>query len=366
MFAAGAGATHIDVRSVWFLLLYASDLLDKLTNAEKDDLLSGERDNDLFDALAQVLAHDVETRMRSMLLRGYRARTEPLTRVRGRIDHLGTARRRLMESGRVQCSFEEQTVDLPRYRYMLVTLRLASHRAHSEDVRRRCLTTAQMLERSGVTPVDPSSSDLSKEQFGHFDATDRKLISVCKLVRDMSAPEHSDGRFALPHVVRDEGTLRRLFEKAVLGFYQFHLGARGASVRGESRPWPAKGDAAALSFLPRLNADVIIRERGRQIIVECKFAPMFTWVRDKPVLKPEYVRQVYAYSSVFAQSFEGRTEALLLGALVDGSPGSNIELTLDGMPLRVRQVDLSLPPSEVRLDLMEAVETSLFAGTLAT
>lgn len=90
-FLAGEGRTRISVRSIWFLLLYSSEYLDKITGEERERILGGERDNDLLDALADVLATQVEARVRSMLARGYRARIEPLTRVRGRIDHLGTA-----------------------------------------------------------------------------------------------------------------------------------------------------------------------------------------------------------------------------------------------------------------------------------
>lgn len=162
VFVAGEGSTRIDIRSIWFLLLYASEFLQRLTREDRERLLRGQRDNDLLDALADVLAERVERRGRTMLARGYRRRIEPLTRVRGRIEHLGTARGQLMQSGRVLCRYDEQKVDLPRYRSMLVTLRRAARRAVTGEVRRRCLSTAQMLERSGVSPVDPTPAELAE------------------------------------------------------------------------------------------------------------------------------------------------------------------------------------------------------------
>lgn len=355
MFVAGEGTTRIDVRSVWFLLLYASDLLEKLTGENRESLLRGERDNDLLDALADMFAARLERRIRTMLARGYRRRVEPLTRVRGRIDHLGTARGQLMQAGRVLCRYDEQTVDLPRYRSMLVTLRLAARRAVSAEVRRRCLTTAQMLERSGVSPVDPTPAQLSKEQFGHFDAEDRTLLSLSSLVRDMCAPEHSPGETELPRILRNEGALRRLFEKAVGGYYRHHLAERGYSVGAERRPWPATGDSADLAFLPNLNADVVIRGHHQQIILECKFAPIFTQRHGKTMIKPDYVRQLVSYASVFSGEFAGRTRAVLLGALVTGSMGRDLDVVIDGLPLAVRQVDLAADPAAIRKALAAAV-----------
>ncbi|HEX7351636.1 5-methylcytosine restriction system specificity protein McrC [Brachybacterium sp.] len=355
MFVAGEGSTRIDVRSVWFLLLYASEFLERLTGEDRERLLRGERDNDLLDALADVLAARVERRVRTMLALGYRRRIEPLTRVRGRIDHLGTARGQLMQSGRVLCRYDEQTVDLPRYRSMLVTLRRAAPRAISDDVRRRCLTTAQMLERCGVSPVDPTPAQLSTEQFGHFDGEDRTLLALSSLVRDMCAPEHAPGTNELPEILRQkEGAMRALFEKAVRGFYRHHLVSQGYAVKSASQPWPATGDPADLAFLPNLNADVVISGHGEQVIIECKFAPIFTHHRDKAMIKPDHVRQLVSYASVFRATFAGKTRAVLLGALVGGSPGRDLDVTIDGIPFAVRQVDLAARPAEIRSALSRA------------
>ncbi|MGF0227376.1 5-methylcytosine restriction system specificity protein McrC [Dietzia natronolimnaea] len=359
MFAAGVGSTLINVRSVWFLLLYASDLLDILTAAEKEKLAGGDRDNDLLDALADVLAAQVEVRLRSMLARGYQSSSEPLARVRGRIDHLGTERRRLMESGKIQCCYMEQTVNLPRYRFMLVTLRRAARGAVSESVSRRCLTTAQLLERSGVSSMDPTPSEISKEHYGHFDQPDRKLMAVSTLVREMCAPEHSSGTDELPAILRNEHALRGLFEKAIRGFYRHHLVPTGYMVSAKSTAWPAAGENTALAFLPRLNADVLIRGPGHQTVVECKFAPIFVERHGKVMLDPGYLRQLYSYASVFSHGFNGRTCALLLGALVDRSSGRNLDFVLDGIPFTVRQIDLSSRPREIREALLAAFSAGL-------
>lgn len=351
MFRAGAGSTRIDVRSVWLLLLYASEYLGLLTDREREKLTRGERDNDLVDALAEVLCRETASRMRSMLAHGYRARTASLTRVRGRIDHLGTARRRLMESGRILCTFHEQTVDLPRYRYLLVTLRRAAHTVASPPLRQTCLSVAQMLEREGVRPVDPTQSELSREQYGHADSVDSTLVALARLIRQMCAPEHRPGTIELPAIIRDEHALRRLFEAAVRGYCRFHLQPEGFTVGAGRRVWPAAGSPDELALLPRLNVDVLVAGQERQLIVECKFGPIFDTSYGSVMIKPGYLRQLYAYARVFCQEPSRRTEALLLGALVHRSPGRDLDVVIDGIPFHVRQVDLSLPPSAIRRTL---------------
>lgn len=261
-----------------------------------------------------------------------------------------------MESGRVLCRYQEQTADLPRYRFMLVTLRRAGRSATSQTVRGKCLTTAQMLEHMGVGLVDPVAADLAKEQYGYFDQMDRKLVALSRLVRDMCAPEHAPGTNELPVILRDEHALRKLFESAVRSFYQHHLTPRGLDVRSKSEEWPAKGAKDDLSFLPRLKADVAIRGAGTQTIIECKFGPIFgtgEW-GDKVIVNPGYLRQLMTYAYTFGYNDSVTTSAVLLGALVQDSAGRDLDLVIGDCPVRIRQVDLSAPPSEIRDVLLSA------------
>jgi 5-methylcytosine-specific restriction enzyme subunit McrC len=93
MIVLGEGTTRIPVGSLWFLLIYASDLLAQLRISERQALLAGKRDNDLIDAIAELLVTEVEHRLRRQLSVQYRPRRADLTRVRDRIDHLRTMTR---------------------------------------------------------------------------------------------------------------------------------------------------------------------------------------------------------------------------------------------------------------------------------
>lgn len=355
MLVVGEGKTRIDVRSLWLLLAYSSEHLGRLTGPELEAVSSGERDNDLVDALADVLAESVSARLHSALSPRYTRRTAPLTRVRGRIDHLGTERRGLMQSGRILCRFEELSVDVPRYRHLLVTLREAAGTVIAPDVRQRCLDGAAALERSGVRPVDATEVELSREQYGHADSNDQHLVALSRLVRDLCAPEHQAGPNRVPAIVHDDGAMRSLFEKAVRAFYRLHLAPLGYDVSGARRRWPAEGPDDHLAFLPSLNVDVLLRSATDQTVVECKFGPIFTVHHDAAMLVPDYVRQVHCYCSVFAASAGIPTRGLLLGARVQDTPGRDLDLELAGFPVRVRQIDLGEPPSRIRAQLLDAV-----------
>ncbi len=361
VFQAGEGSTSINVRSLWFLLAYASDVLPKLRTDERELIHKGEHDADLLGALGTVLLARTERRLRTMLSRGYVTQSRPLTRVRGRVDHLQTASRQLMKSGRIQCVYSEHTVDLPRYRYLHQSLRKLSVAGVETALAQRANQAALTLERLGVTPIEPSAQDLAREPWGRSDAEDRDLVALCRLIRDMCVPEHRSGASSMPVLKRDEGALRALFEKAIKGYLTFALRGRG-SVHSPKERWPLgdlPGDDIAREFFPEQRSDVVVDIGQRRIVIECKFGPiegvtMFDSSGPRK-LKAGYIRQLFTYCQLFASGRE--TSGVLLAARTDSSTIPPLDFTLAGIPMKVRTVDLSQPPLTIRAAFDEILLT---------
>lgn len=98
----------------------------QLRTKDREAILAGARDNDLLDAIAEVLVDEVEVWLRLQMTLHYRTRDADLTRVRGRFDHLSTTTRRLIEQGRIACHFDELSVDSARNRFVAATLLYAA------------------------------------------------------------------------------------------------------------------------------------------------------------------------------------------------------------------------------------------------
>ena len=109
----------IPVRNIWWLMLYASDLGKEATPS---NLAAEDLPDNIPDLVAEILAKAVEQRQRRQLTTAFLPREAVLTRVRGRIDHLITARRQLLAKGQVACRFEELSIDSPRNRYVRAAL----------------------------------------------------------------------------------------------------------------------------------------------------------------------------------------------------------------------------------------------------
>lgn len=352
MLTIGEGATRIPVRSLWLLLIYASDLLARLRTRDREAILSGERDLDLLDAIAEVLVGEVELRLRQRLSAHYLTREADLTRVRGRIDHLGTAARQLMQQGRIACRFDDLSIDSPRNRFIAATLLYAAPQLYRSDLAQRCRRAAFRMHRMGVSASEPSRAELSTDRLGHHDSGDRRMIDAARLLRDMAVPAHLMGERGMPELRDESGIHRRLFEAAVRGFFRYSLSGHGWQVGARELHWvEAQGSAAP--FLPIMKTDVVLDHRatGRRIVIETKFTDGLIDRDGKTTLKSGFMYQLYAYLA--SQTGHGNTlsdnaEGVLLFVKTDNRTAFDEETTIQGHRMRFLSVDLSQTPDQIR------------------
>ncbi|MEO8101986.1 MAG: 5-methylcytosine-specific restriction endonuclease system specificity protein McrC [Betaproteobacteria bacterium] len=295
---------RIPVRNLWLLMLYASDLarVGVAFNALLDDDL-----DELPDLIARLLADNVERRLRRNLTRGYRHKEMVLTRVRGRINILTTEARQLLSRGEVFCRFEELTIDTPRNRLVCAALNLMVRLVRSKELAHRCRSLASDLARAGVGRMRPSRADLATDQIGRNDAADRFMVALARLTFDLALPTEIAGSTSFVAPDREEVWVRRLFEKAVLGFAHVELEPLGWSVRGSiPLDWQASfGSDGLAAILPRMVTDIVLEPpgAGRRIVVDTKFTSILTTNRFFDArLKSGYLYQMYAY----LRSQEGR------------------------------------------------------------
>ena len=347
---------RIPVRNLWLLMLYASEFFH-LRGKDK----AGQEDNpdDLPDLIAEVLAHAVAERQRRQLSLGYRTREAALNRVRGRIDMLATERRQLLSRGLVACRFGELTIDTPRNRFVRAALEAVSRLVRRHDLAHRCRKLANDMKAMGVSGVPPTRRQMSADRFGRHDAGDRYMVAAARLAFDLALPTEGAGANVLPLPDREDRWVRRLFERAVGGFYKVVLRPDGWRVStGRMLNWQIERRTARIdSILPNMQTDILLDHppSGRRIVVDTKFNSILTsgWHRDK-TLHSSYLYQIYAY----LRSQVGRGDPLAdhaEGLLLHPSAGESVDETavIQGHRIRFATVDLAAPTSEIRARLLQ-------------
>jgi 5-methylcytosine-specific restriction enzyme subunit McrC len=334
-------------------MLYASDLtrVQGAFDAIVDDDL-----DDLPDLVGRLLADTVEKRRRRNFTRGYRHRNAVLTRVRGRVDLLTTEARQLISRGEVFCRFEEQTIDTPRNRLVRAALDLMARLARDKDLAHRCRSLGVDLARSGVGGMRPSRAEMANDQIGRNDAADRIMVALARLIFDLALPTEEIGSTHLLAPDREEAWVRKLFEKAVLGFARVELTPLGWSVRGGTPlEWQVSSASEGLpKILPRMVTDIILDPpiAGRRLVIDTKFTSIFASGPFREVsLKSGHLYQMYAY----LRSQEGRdprwdrSAGLLLHPAIDGSTYERV--IIQNHPLSFATIDLRWPTLVIRNEL---------------
>ena len=352
---------RVPVRNVWLLMLYASRLLRYLDAAEKRKV--EDNPEDIPDLVAEILTHEVERRMKRNLSFGYRRRQAVLGRVRGRIDLLRTERGRLLERARIACRFEEMTVDTPRNRFVRAALEKIAGAVGDRDLARKCRSLGAALRRLGVSGEIPGREEVSVYRFGRHDADDRRMVIAARLAFTLALPsEAKGGEFPFLPERDDAHWIRKLYEKAVAGFYEVALSDRGWRVKaGETIFWPAENKTSGiLEILPSMKTDIVLehRGRGRRIVMDTKFTSIITagWHREH-TLRSGYIYQIYAYlrsQEGGPKPFADVSEGILLHPSVGGEM-VNESAVVQGHEIRFATVDLAAGAKEIRSQLLHVV-----------
>lgn len=349
---------RIPVRNFWVLMLYASDLF-RTGGTGKIGL--EESPDDLPDLIAEILAHAVEMRKRHRLSSGYVAREAVVNRVRGRIDILETERRQLLARGLIACRYDEMTINTPRNRLVCAALDRIS-RIVRGDLAPRCRALANGMRMAGVVGSMPTRAEMSMEHFGRNDAEDRIMVNAANLALELALPTESAGTQLLAIPEREAIWVRKLFERAIGGFYEVTLKPQGWGVKcGGVLRWQASRKTPGIdAIFPTMKTDIVLDHMptNRRIVIDTKFTSIVTrgWKRDE-TLRSGYIFQMYAYlrSQVGAGDFlADRASGLLLhpamGEMVDE------EVTIQGHNIRFATVDLTAAPTEIRAQLLRLSE----------
>jgi 5-methylcytosine-specific restriction enzyme subunit McrC len=350
---------RIPVRNLWLLMLYASDLF-RTRGIGKVGL--EDRPDDLPDLVAEILAHAVEVRQRRSLSLGYRSRDSVINRVRGRINVLTTERHQLLERGLVACRFDELTIDTQRNRFVRAALESVSRIVQRKDIAHRCRSLASGMKAMGVSGEAPTRAQMSTDRFGRNDADDRFMVAAAKLAFDLMLPMEAAGTNVLSLPDREATWVRRLFERAVGGFYDVVLSPHGWRVMcGGTMGWQIEQKTAGIEkILPTMRTDVVLDHppTGRRIVIDTKFTSIVTsgWYREE-TLRNGYVYQIYAY----LRSQAGRGDPLAdcaSGLLLHPAIGQTVDeaAVIQGHRIRFATVDLTASTTDIRSELLRLCE----------
>ena len=350
---------RIPIRNIWLLMFYASDLYRHL--GDRNGEVEANPDH-LANLVAEILVHRVELRVRRQLSTGFQPREADLKRVKGRIDLLRTTRHQLLDQGLVACRFDELSLDTPTNRLVLAALEKMSNTVNSRDLASRCGSLALRLRRAGVSGKTPTRRQISSIADGRLLKDDVGVIAAARLALDLALPTEQEGQYLLPLPNREERWARRLFERAVAGFYSVVASPSGWNVQpGKPFGWNEQDPSPGLDdILPSMKTDIVLDHemRGCRIVIDTKFTKIVSGSQYREfVLESRYIYQMYAY----LRSQEGYKAPLAdraSGLLLHPSVGSDMDESAEfqGHRIRFATVDLTADATDIRQRLLQVIQ----------
>lgn len=174
--------------------------------------------HEFFDRLAALLIGQVSHRILRGLYRTYISYQEPLALVRGRILFASALGR--PGDVRLECEYEEQTVDVPENQILLWTLhQIGRSGLCSEETRRRVHQTCRAF--SGAVTLRPFTGiDCQGWTYNRLNEDYRPLHALCRFFLDQLGPTFQSGsRSMVPFLI----DMNRLFERFVANWLRSHL-----------------------------------------------------------------------------------------------------------------------------------------------
>ena len=189
------------------------------------------------------------------------------------------------------------------------------------------------------------------------------MVAAAKLVFDFALPTEEVGTNELLLPDREIKWVRRLFEKAIGGFYEVMLKPKGWQVqRGRRLNWQFEQKTPDIEkILPTMQTDVILDHprSGQRIVIDTKFTAIVTpgWFRAE-TLRSGYLYQIYAYlrsqtgcGDVLADSASGLLLHPAIGQMFDET------VMIQGHHIRFATVDLSATTATIRAQLLKMCES---------
>jgi 5-methylcytosine-specific restriction enzyme subunit McrC len=328
---------QIPIRNLYVLLLYAWDALDLI-----DSVMVGEESlAEPRDLLANVLLQGCNHVLRRGIDHYYAEEREETALPRGRIDFSASVRLRVRRSNQVAVEYEEWSPDTPANRVLKaalwtlmgvsdlpVQLRVSLGRAHRQF--------------GAVTQIPLSKSAIERVRLHRNNRVYRLLMDVSRMIEESVIPNEMGTGSHFRDMLRDEGALRRLFQRFVYNFLRreqkdFRISAEVYGWTGE------RVEREGAVGLPKMHTDVVLRANDRTIVLDTKFTPRaFSIFRGSTTVRPDHTYQIFAYMSNLRQrEAVGRAvEGILLYPSTDPA-GFDLHWHIDGMALRVTSVNLA-------------------------
>lgn len=348
----------IPIRNIWLLMAYAANLNTDFSS-KKTSTQSFEEN--LMDTVAELLCSETKKQLKYGLNLGYEPLTEELSRLRGKIDHLRTARSSSYLRGKIYCTYEKLNHNTLENQIVRISLHKVMKYVKSSQIRFTCKALDSHLGALGIDLFRGNLSSVVSREIDHRRKNSHLLsLAYLALRMDLVSEELGEGNYLSP--LKKDAWIYNLFEKAIGGFYRHHLVNTGWIVEtGRKHSWPLLESTARLSqILPNMITDIELTNPliRKKVIIDTKFTKIVKPGRFRDLtLSSGHIYQLYTYLRTSEEMDSERFDSSS-GLLLYPAYGENFyeETSLQGHKCVFATVNLLAGPNEIKSELLNIIK----------
>lgn len=283
----------IPIKNIWLLLLYASDYYKELDTQQKIEF--EDNPEKIVELAAELYCKAVDKRLRYSLSNGYQPKKEILTRVRGKIDYLNTSRKLLLEKGRVQCFYDNLTINTPKNQYIHSAAYVLLNQLTNNRLIEKCKKITNRFKELKIGRSKNYNPII--DHYNRSNLQDNLLVSVSHLIHSLSIPTELLGLETVNKLEKTDAWLRSLFERAVIGFCRVNLNPNDWQITSGKRfTWQCQQSTVNIDkFMPIMITDLILEnsKANYRLIVDTKCTSIFK--KSSRSFITDHLYQLYAY-----------------------------------------------------------------------
>lgn len=345
---------QVPIRNVFRMLAYVLPPLSGGGFA----LLKEEEMRNYQDLLALILAEGMSSLVRRGMARGYVPMGMEGTRPRGRIllaPSMGLQARGSRSLAYEADEFLEDTV--PNRILREAALLLLRDKGTGEEGKRKLrIASSPFLS---LTPLPIASIDFRTLSFHRGDGIYPLLLFIARLVLDGSIPmEEGDSRAEeLEHQMKME----RLYEEFLRAWFRKERPDLFEPRRKIPWAFDSDPDASSKTLLPRMQGDLILRNKDSVLVVDAKlYSHALTVYHGKEIFHSAHLYQILSYVRNGKWGDNNQVDGLLLYARTREEKEAKGDFRIGGHHIHIRSLDLSGEWESVEKTLKEVA--SLVGG----
>ncbi len=339
----------IAIKNIYYMLAYA---FRALTARGYRDVGSEEFEN-IADLFSAILSKGMSIQIKRGLNKEYHVVEGDIATVKGKINVSETVARQTMRTKKVNCSYDELSVDSFLNRVVKTALTYLLKSNASLSWKRTVKKTLVYLTE--VSLLDPALIDWNYH-YNRSNETYRLLIAVSYLTLKGLLQNQEDGKTKMMDFL-DEQKMYHLYERFILEFYRVerpYLFVNASEIR-----WNL--DEAPDEYLPKMKSDIMLRKKNRVLIIDAKYyGGSMQKNYGEYTLRSAHLYQIFTYvKNQQMNEPDHQVVGLLLYAKTDEGVFPNSDYLMSGSRIAAKTLDLEGDFDAIKSSLLQYADEYL-------